>query len=464
MSQEKHATRAMAEFAVGLGYDDLPPEVIAAAKRFFLDAVACAFGGYRTPAAAALREIVRDAGGATESTLLVSGEQTSALWATLANSHLVRVLGFNDVYWGQDPCHPSDLIPAGLAVAESEGRSGRDLLVAIALAYEFEMRLCEAADPGIHASGWHHATLTAVAAPIVAGKMLDLTVDQMEAAIGISGARSATLGAVSAGSLSMMSGLADPLAVQNGVLAALLAERGLTGPGAIIDGPLGLARVLGGEWRLAVLTDGLGESYRILQCGMKGFPVATLAHAPLTALLRVLKAKRIVAEDVESIEVRTVRRAVDTLADPTKTDPATPEAAAHSLPWCLAAAVARGRLTPAEVSAEALADPAIRDVLGAIRVVADPEFEPLFPRLRPAEVTVVTRAGERYVERVEHAKGDPRDPLTDQEIAEKFALLAEGLLTSKRREEIAAAIEGIEAVDNVIELAELLVADRAPKG
>ncbi len=463
MPEATHVTRSMAEFAVGLTYDDLPDDAIAAAKRFWLDSIACAFGGYRTEDARIIRELFRDMGGASEATMLVSGDETSALTAALVNSHLIRALDYNDIYWKQDPSHPSDIIAAGLAVGEREGRSGRDLIVATILAYEFEMRLCEAAFPGIREYGWHHATLTGFVSPIVAGKMLDLSVDQMVHAIGISGARSCTLGAVTAGNLTMMKNTVDPLATQNGVLAALLAERGFTGPEHVIDGKEGLTHVFGHDWKLGILTDGLGESFRITQCGMKGFPTEALTHSPLTALLRIVKAKRIVAEDVESIEVKTIRRAADILSDPAKYNPTSKETADHSLPWCLAAAVARGRVTPAEFSDEALADEAIRGVIGKIKVVAEPEFESMFPRLQPCEVTVVTRQGERYVERLEYAKGDARDPLTDSEILEKFAALSDGLLSSKRRGDIVAAVEDLESADNVIEFAALLVADRGTK-
>jgi 2-methylcitrate dehydratase len=99
---------------------------------------------------------------------------------------MVRVMDYNDIYWKQDPSHPSDLIPAAMAAAERAGGSGRDLLVGIALAYEFEQRLCEVSFPGIRELGWHHATLTAVAAPIAAGRMLGLSAEQIQHAIGIS--------------------------------------------------------------------------------------------------------------------------------------------------------------------------------------------------------------------------------------------------------------------------------------
>ena len=157
------------------------------------------------------------------------------------------------------------------------------------LGHEFEMRLCEAAFPGIRERGWHHATLTAFVSPIVAGRMLHLTAEQIQHAIGISASARATLGAVTAGKLTMMKNTVDPLATQSGMLAALLAEKGYTGPEHVIDGKEGLVHCFGPEWKLNVLTDGLGDSWRITQCGMKAFPTEALTHTPISAVLALVK-------------------------------------------------------------------------------------------------------------------------------------------------------------------------------
>ena len=109
------------------------------------------------------------------------------------------------------------------------------------------------------------------------------TAEQIQHAIGISASRQATLGAVTAGKLTMMKNTVDPLATQSGVFAALLAEKGYTGPEHVIDGKEGLVRCFGPEWKLNLLTDGLGEAWRIMQCGMKFFPTEALTHAPISA-------------------------------------------------------------------------------------------------------------------------------------------------------------------------------------
>ena len=117
----------------------------------------------------------RNGGGNGKATAFVSGFKTNPVDASFLNGHMIRAMDYNDIYWKSDPCHPSDLIAAPLALCESEGLSGKDLILATIIAYEIEMRLCEIGRPGVREYGWHHATLSAFAAPVAAGRVLNLT-------------------------------------------------------------------------------------------------------------------------------------------------------------------------------------------------------------------------------------------------------------------------------------------------
>src|SRR5258707_1177784 len=127
------------------------------------------------------------------------------------SGNMIRAMDYNDIYWKADPCHPSDLISAPLALCQSEGLSGKDLILATIIAYEIEMRLCEIGRPGVREYGWHHATLSAFAAPVAAGRVLNLTPAQMVSALGISAARTFCPGAVTAGKLTNMKITVGPL-------------------------------------------------------------------------------------------------------------------------------------------------------------------------------------------------------------------------------------------------------------
>ena len=168
----------------------------------------------------------------------------------------------------------------------------------------------------------------------------------MQHAIGISASARATLGAVTAGKLTMMKNTVDPMATQSGVLAALLAEKGYSGPEHVIDGKEGLVHCFGPEWKLNILTDGLGESWRITQCGMKAFPTEALTHTPISAVLALVKDNDLKPNDIAKVHIRTTARGADILSDPSKYDPHTKETADHSLPYVIAAAIAERQVTP----------------------------------------------------------------------------------------------------------------------
>ncbi|RKX20460.1 MAG: MmgE/PrpD family protein, partial [Candidatus Zixiibacteriota bacterium] len=260
---EKSISRQISEFAVKLKYEDLPENVINEVKRFLYDSIGCAYGGYHTKDVNILREIYKEMGGKKEASLIGFGDKMPAVNATLVNSLMIRALDFNDIYWKEDPSHPSDLIPAALAVGEMVDASMKDVIVAIVLAYEFEQRLCEFAVPGVRERKWHHATLTQFVSPIVAGKLLGLDVDRMVNAIGINGSHNHTIGCPTAGQLTMMKNTVDPMAVQSGVFAALMAQKGFSGTEQVFEGKEGLMDVFGPEWAIEKLTGGLGKDYKI---------------------------------------------------------------------------------------------------------------------------------------------------------------------------------------------------------
>src|SRR5437879_13364906 len=199
----------IAEWACSLKYENLSPEAIQAAKLFWFDSIGCALGGSQQEDAKILLKHYRAMSGETvaggadpgpaspmpattgkgKATAFVSGFKTNPVDAAFLNDHMIRAMDYNDIYWKADPCHPSETIAGPLALSESLNLSGKDLILATVIAYEVEMRLCEFGVPGIREYGWHHATLTAFAAPVAAGRVLGLSVEQMVQAIGISAAR-----------------------------------------------------------------------------------------------------------------------------------------------------------------------------------------------------------------------------------------------------------------------------------
>lgn len=453
-------TATLSRWATGVRFEDLSDEAVYQCKRFLLDSLGCALGGFQQHDVKIFLELLEETAGQGPCGVIGTGHRLDALSASLANALMVRVMDYNDIYWQQDPSHPSDIIPGAIACAERAGGDGKELCVGIAIGHEVEMRLCEVAFPGIRERGWHHATLTAFAAPIVAGRMLHLDWEQMQHAVGISGSYHGSLGAVVAGKLTMMKNTVDPLATQGGVLAAMLAEKGYTGPEHIIDGKEGLVECLGPEWKLDVLTEGLGDSWRITRCGMKAFPTEALTHTPISAVLDIVRDNDLAPGDVEKVHIRSLARAADILADPSKYDPQSKETADHSLPYVIAAAVAERQVTPLQFTDAKIQDPTIRAQLNKVVVVADPEIEAVFPELQRVRVTITTTDGRSFEKQLDYPKGDPRNPLSDAEIEEKFDALAEPVMSAAGRQAVKDCVWKLDELGSVAELTALLVAGK----
>ena len=464
-ANKKYLSHTLAQWACSLKYEHLSPKAIEAAKLFWYDSVGCALGGSRQEDAKILLDHHRDMGGSGKCTCFVSGFRTNPVDAAFINSHMVRAMDYNDIYWKADPCHPSDIICGPLALCEHLGKSGKDLILATIIAYEVEQRLCEFGIPGVREYGWHHATLTAFAAPVAAGRVLDLTVDQMVQAIGISAARTFSPGAVTAGKLTNMKNTVDPWATRMGVESALLAKRGYSGPEHIFDGKEGLYAVFGHvhykgqpakfdtEMFLKDLPTSSQDHYRILDCGMKSFPIEALSHAPLTAMMKCVKENAIKAADVQEIKVEVIARAADILGDPHKYRPDSKETADHSLPYCMAVGLVDGMVTPLQFKEERVLDKSLIPVMDKVKVVANTEFEALFPKFQPSRVTITTSSGKSFSTRVDVPKGDPRDPMTAEEIGVKFHALGDSVIGKEKCDRLAGMILKMESLARAGEMA-----------
>ncbi len=468
-------TRDLAEWARSLTYESLSDAAIEAAKLFLYDSFGCALGGSEQEDARILHAHHVEMLGAGPTgtgpcTAFVSGFQTNAVDAAFLNGHMIRAMDYNDIYWKADPSHPSDIISGPLACAQLKQLGGEELILGTVIAYEIEMRLAEMGRPGVREYGWHHATLTAFAAPLAAGRVLDLTVDQLQHAVGISASRTACLGAVTAGKLTNMKNTVDPWATRMGVESAMLAARGYSGPEHIIDGKEGLAHVFGHSFvngkqcsfDLATLTDDLPScpscDYRITHCGMKSFPIEALSHAPLTAMMKCAQENSVKADDVAEIKVEVIARAADILGDPSKYRPTGKETADHSLPYSLAVGLVDGMVTPLQFKQERIDDQSLIPVMDKVKVVANEEFEKLFPEFQPSQVTLTLNDGRAFTKRVDVPKGDPRDPMTPEEIKIKFDALGAGIIGQSKCDAAGKLIMQIENEQKLDRLFEVLKA------
>ena len=261
-----------------------------------------------------------------------------------------------------------------------------------------------------------------------------------------------------AGHLTNMKNTADPLATQAGVLAALMAREGYEGPVEVIEGKEGFQEVIRGtELKPEILLDGLGEKFLITRCGYKPFPTEALTHQPMTAVQMIMQENGLTAEEVARIHVKTTTRGADILSDPSKYDPQTKETADHSLPFCLAAVAADGGVYPSTFEGDKLFDPRIRRLLPLIEVVADPEIDALFPAVKRAIAVIETTDGRTFTKTVDHAKGSPENPMSDDELIAKFRANAGGVMDADRQDAVIAATLAFDELSDVGEYMKLLV-------
>ncbi len=427
----------MAQWALDLKFEDIPEESIWEAKRFLLDSVGCALAAVKNEDMEAMYRFTEKLGGTPEASVIGRDYKTNASNAALMNCLLTRAMDYNDIYWEEDPSHPSDLIGTALASGEVNEKNGKEVLEAIIINYELMLRWCHAAHPGVREIGWHHASLVQFVSPVVAGKLYDLDLEQMVAAVGISSSSHFTLGGVVAGHLTNMKNTAAPLSSQAGVIAAMIAREGYSGPVEVFEGKEGVFEVIDSvEWRPEWVLKDLGKDFMITKCAYKAFPTEALTHQPISAAMQVCQEQNLTAEDISEILVETTARGADILSDPSKFKPKTKETADHSLPYVVAAAVADGNVLPSSFSDEKLKDPRIWDLLGKIKVVADPEIDAMFPGVKRARVTITNLAGESFTVQVDNAKGSPLNPMSDDEVVSKFRANAGAVLNKEQQDRV----------------------------
>ncbi len=423
----------LAGLSVGLNFEDLPAPVVREVKRRVIDSIGCALGAWNAEPCVIARRVASTFSVERGATLLGTRQQAPLDWAAFANGCLVRYLDYNDTYLSKEPAHPSDNIPAMLAVAEVENASGRDLITAIALAYEVQCRLCDAAS--LRSRGWDHVTYGAFSTALGAARLMRLDAERTRHAVGIAGVASVALRQSRVGELSHWKGCAFANAARHGVYAALLARAGMTGPAPIFEGEKGFEMLVSGplrELKLPGVTSGLPrDDFMILRTSIKQWPAEYHSQSAIAAALELRK--QIDLAEIQSVLVESHDAAVDIIgSEPEKWRPTSRETADHSLPYIVAAALADGDITARQFDPERFTDPKLLELVQRVRVERHLELSARYPEAVANIVTVRLRNGREFSERVDYPRGHARNPLTDPEVEAKFHSLADSLLSRER--------------------------------
>jgi 2-methylcitrate dehydratase len=417
-------TETIVEFVDGLSPSHLSPGTVHEATRRMVDSLACTIGGLDGPPVRIARALAADVSSGMAATVAGSPERSSAELAAFANTAALRYLDYNDTYFSPmgGGGHPSDLIPTALAVGEAVGAGGLDVLVAVVAAYEVAGRL--AGTVRIRERGWDQGLFTVVASAMAAGKLLGLSRPQLADAVSLAIVPNVPTRRTRAGALSMWKGCATAGAARNGIFAALMASRGMTGPPSPFEGPEGIWDQVTGKFRLELPIPGPG-GFVVESSHLKSRPAEYNSQGPLDLILGLRP--QIPAGQVERIEVDTYWLCWSEIGhEPAKWDPQNRETADHSLPYLLAVGLVDGVVGLSSFTDRRVADPALRPLMDKIRITEREDLTAGFPDRIGCRLAVHLSDGRVLRAETSHPRGHARNPLRDKEIDAKFDELTEG--------------------------------------
>jgi len=448
-------TAKLADYATSLRYEDLTPEALRMTGKLLLDTIGCAIGGYHSEPARIARRVASRKSGHPPVRVWGSGEMSSTGAAAFANGVMVRYLDFNDTYMSVEVAHPSDAIPAILAVAEARNASGKAAIAAIVTMYEVFASFADACN--LFNKGFDHGFYIALGATAGIGTLLGLDRERMANAIALTCAPNVPLRQTRSGALTMWKGCAAPAAARASITAIELALEGMTGPSAIFEGRHGVFDQVTGRFELAPF-GGKGAPYAIERSGIKYFPTEYNSLVPLELILRLRE--KVSADDVESIHVETYHFTYTEIgSEPEKWRPTTRETADHSLPYMLAVALSDGDISLASFSEERIRDPRLPPLMDRIRISENAEFTRKAPNSMECRIEVKSRKGETFVEAGSYPKGHAKNPMSEAEVEAKFRKLCAGHLAEERRDALMKTVWSLQEERDVGDLTGLIVLD-----
>jgi 2-methylcitrate dehydratase len=416
-------TRRLAEYATTLKMKDIPPEVIHEIKRLTLDSIACAIGGFHEDVSKISRQFARRV--TTDyfpAHILGTNDACSPDLAAFANGTMIRALDYNDTVIPVG--HPSDAMGAILAIADALHASGSILIPAITTTYEVFNALGSVAN--YQEIGWDQGWLIGLAATCGMANLLGFSVEQAAHAISISAVAHVSLRQTRAGHLSMWKGAAAPYAAGEAVRTTLLSRDGMTGPDRAFDGRHGVFEKLLGHFELPE-PGKIGKPFHLFKTRMKYWPVEYYTQSVVWLSLKIRDWAPVA--EIKSIDVEAHWACWSEVGnDPAKWDPQTRETADHSLPYIMAVTLRDGVITPSSFQKRAYLDPSLRPIMKKISVRENPVFTAALPDKTIIQIAVTNELGEKRTFSEEYPRGHRSNPMTDQEVEEKFIRLSEGLL------------------------------------
>jgi 2-methylcitrate dehydratase len=434
----------LASFVMRASYDDLSPEARIQLKIRVLDSLGCAIGAMDGPPVRLLKEQTVDFGGNPQCSL-VGGGRTAPDRAALYNGALVRYLDFNDSYLARnETCHPSDNLAPVLAASEYAQKGGKDLLTALAVAYQVQCRLSDAAP--VRAKGFDHTTQGAYAVAAGVSKALGLDLERTVNAIAISGTAFNALRVTRTGALSHWKGLAYPNTAFGATHAAFLAMRGITGPREVFEGNKGFMEAIAGAFHIDWGKEDLESVTRTI---IKKYNAEIHSQSAIEGILDLKSRHGFTGDEIGKIEIEIFDVAYHIIGggeEGDKTIVHTKEEADHSLPYLIAVAVLDNRVMPEQYSLDRIQRSDVQQLLRRIEVHPNATYSERFPAEVPCLVSVKLRNGAVHVNEKRDYKGFYTNPMNWDDVVRKFKRLGNGRISASLCEEIIDAVGNLDSI------------------
>jgi 2-methylcitrate dehydratase PrpD len=438
-------TKTLCGHLAAAQFRDLTDQAKAEARRGVLDWIGCALAGSGHRTITTLLSVLQETSGKPVATVFGRKLKLGLLDAPLANGQMGHVLDFDDTHMGGVVLHTSSPVLAALfALAERAPVSGEELMLAYAVGFEAGVRSGRTA-PGHHKGGWHlTGTLGSIAAGVAAAKLLKLDAQKLTYAMGIAATQAAGM---QQNRGTMCKSFHAGKAASNGVLAALLAERGFDSTQEIIEGKKGFSRIYSDTAEPEALLAGLGKNWLIESNGHKPYACGVVLHPLIDAVIAIRNRDKINPSEVSEIALR-VNPLVLSITG--VVDPSTGLQSKFSTLHSAAVALIDGHAGMAQYSDVKAIDPAVADLRRKVKPVAD-------DTLREDEAyAVITAAGQRHEVHIAHASGTAENRMSDAQIETKFMANASPVIGEERARSAAALVWKLDKLRDVRELVALL--------
>ncbi|MFT7459861.1 MAG: 2-methylcitrate dehydratase [Planctomycetota bacterium] len=446
----------MGKWIAALRYEDLPTAVVEKARRLLLDTVGCALGGLNGEPVRLARETVFLQGGNPQSTLIGLGRKVSADQAAFVNGMAIRYLDFND--YTPPGGHPSINIAPALAVAEMQNRTGKDLLLSIAIGHEVYVRMREATIGDDWSDGFDMGTIPLnYTSAALAAKLLGLDGIGIANAMAIAGAHGNTLaevrrgGMLSGGSMTPSKGTAGPMSVRNGTFAAMMAAQGMTYPLSIFEGAYGFQKYVTQRLDEDILRNRSGD-FKILLSMTKMWPCHKYCQGPIAAAIEVYD-QGVKPDEIESITVFLSAMGIENQQVYNRSEITVREHADHNMPYYVTRALLDGNVTDHDFDPESFRERRALDTMKRVRLRLNPNLDDSPENWDHVKMEVKLRNGKVHKAEVINPPGTLENPPTETMLVKKFMGMAEEHLGKAGAEK---AVETILDVDQITDVGRLM--------